>query len=192
MYTYNRKKEIIKNVIYVGFILLLAVISTYYIYHKFEDKRSVDVNSDSLDITFHESTGEKVSILKVTPVTDSVGLTSKSYNITIKNNLTEKVDYKVLLLDDLEEYVSDMCEERQIPSEDIRVSVKSRGDNKITSLNEIENHLLVEDTIEALEKVEVSVRLWVKKESIIPMGSDMHYHGKLKVTEIKHVYSEEE
>ena len=36
MYTYDRKKEIIKNTVYITFILLLAVISTHVIYYKFQ------------------------------------------------------------------------------------------------------------------------------------------------------------
>ena len=67
MYAYNRKKEMIKNTVYITFILLLAVVSTYIIYNKFQKTRSVDFNSDSLDVTYHESTGDKITISKVTP-----------------------------------------------------------------------------------------------------------------------------
>ena len=45
MYQYNRKKEIIKNTVYIIFILLLAVIPTYYIYNKFKEVRDISVNS---------------------------------------------------------------------------------------------------------------------------------------------------
>lgn len=184
MFKYNRKKEIMKNVIYISVILLLAICSTYYIYHKFQDTRSVDVNSESLDITYLETEGNLISITKVTPVTDSVGLSSKAYNITIKNNLTEKVNYKVLLEEDLDAIEEHLCSDKLIPYEDIKVSVKVRNETNIYDLTEIEDNLLVEDTIEALEKVNISIRVWVKQESSIPMGSKMHYHGKLSVFEV--------
>ena len=98
MYSYNPKKEVMKNVIYIGIILLIAIISTYKIYYKFQDDRNVNFNSDSFVITFHEKTGAKVNITKVTPVTDSVGLSSNSYSFSIKNNLTEKAHFEVLLM----------------------------------------------------------------------------------------------
>ena len=100
MYAYNRKKEIIKNTVYITFILLIAVVSTYFIYNKFQKTRTVDFNSDSLDVSYHEASGDRISINKVTPVTDSVGLSSKAYTISVKNNLTENVHYKVKVLVD--------------------------------------------------------------------------------------------
>lgn len=44
MYSYNPKKEVMKNVIYIGIILLIAIISTYKIYYKFQDDRNVNFN----------------------------------------------------------------------------------------------------------------------------------------------------
>lgn len=181
---YNRKKEIIKSCIYTFFILALAVVSTYYIYNKFQGVRSVDVTSDSIDVTFHESTGDKVGIYKVTPVTDSVGLSSKSYNISIKNNLTEKVPYSIKIVDDLEKIVEDNCEDKLIPKSDIRVSVKvKKKENTIYTLSEIEKGILLSDEVDALANEDISIRFWVKHDSTLVSGSRMHYHGILQVSE---------
>ena len=80
MYSEIRKREIIKNTIFIIFILILAVIPTHYIYYKFQGNRNIDFSSESLDVVYHESTGDKLTISKVTPVTDSVGLSSsKAY-----------------------------------------------------------------------------------------------------------------
>ena len=82
MYSEIRKREIIKN--------------TIHIYYKFQGNRNIDFSSESLDVVYHETSGDKLTISKVTPVTDSVGLSSsKAYNISIKNNLTERVNYKI-------------------------------------------------------------------------------------------------
>lgn len=184
MYRYNRKKEIIKNVIYIVFILLLAVIPTYYIYNKFQEDRDISVNSTSLDVTYHENTGDRITLTKITPVTDSVGLSSKAYTITIKNNLTEKVDYKVKLVDDLEKIAEDLCEDKLLSKDVMKVSIKtSKMGNKIYNLSELEDDILLEDTMEALEKKNISIRVWVKQDSGIPSGSKLHYHGIIKVEE---------
>lgn len=181
---YNRKKEIIKSCVYTFFILAIAVVSTYYIYNKFQGVRSVDVTSESIDVTFHESTGDKVGIYKVTPVTDSVGLSSKSYNISIKNNLTEKVPYSIKIIDDLETIVEDNCEEKLIPKSDIRVSVKvKKKENVIYTLSEIEDGILLDNEVEALDEDDISIRFWVKHDSSLPSGARMHYHGILQVAE---------
>lgn len=184
MYSYNPKKEVMKNVIYIGIILLIAIISTYKIYYKFQDDRNVNFNSDSFVITFHEKTGDKVNITKVTPVTDSVGLSSNSYSFSIKNNLTEKAHFEVRLVDDLESVTDDNCIDKLISKENIKVSIKNgKKDNKIYNLNELEDGVLLSDKIFALEEREISVRVWVDKNSSLPIGSDMHYHGTIKVLE---------
>ena len=184
MYSYNPKKEVMKNVIYIGIILLIAIISTYKIYYKFQDDRNVNFNSDSFVITFHEKTGDKVNITKVTPVTDSVGLSSNSYSFSIKNNLTEKAHFEVRLVDDLESVTDDNCIDKLISKENIKVSIKNgKKDNKIYNLNELEDGVLLSDKISALEEREISVRVWVDKNSSFPIGSDMHDHGTIKVLE---------
>ncbi len=171
----------IKNTVYVFFILLLAVVSTYYIYNKFQKVRSVDLNSDFLDVTYYESTGNKISISKVIPVTDSVGLSSNAYLISIKNNLTEKVKYKVKLEDDFESILPEEME-HLISKDDLRVSIKvNKNDNKIYNLNELEDGILLEDTIDALDKNNIAIRVWIKQDCSLPMGINMYYHGVIKV-----------
>ena len=182
MYAYNRKKEIIKNTIYITFILLLAVISTYFIYNKFQKNRSIDFNSDSLDVTYHEASGDKISIKRITPVTDSVGLSSKAYTITVKNNLTETVQYEVKILDDEEEN-SLYEEELLIPPENIRISVKvNREETEIYNLDELEE-VLLDREIEALGTDNISIRIWIKQDTKLPVGSEMYYNGLIQLVE---------
>jgi len=188
LYKEMRKKELIKNAIYICFILLLAIIPTYFIYYKFQDDRSIESNSESLDVTYLEKSGEKISITKVTPVTDSVGLSSKNYIINIKNNLTEKVGYKIKIEDDLETIVKEKCEEKLLPKTDIRISVKvGKNKTEIYTLEELEKNILVEDIIEALDETKIAIRVWVSQESGLPLGADLHYHGIMKVIEDKSV-----
>jgi len=183
MFSYNQKKEFRKNIIYIFFILLLAVVSTHYIYYKFQGDRSVDFNSDSLDVTYHESTGDKIALTKVIPVTDSVGLSSMAYIISIKNNLTEKVDFKIKIIDDIQ-YIMDDNMEQWIPKEDIRISIKNgKQASKIYNFDELEDGILLEDTMEALEKKSLSIRLWIRQDSMLPTNSNLFYHGIMQVIE---------
>lgn len=184
MYKYNRRREIIKNTVYITLILLLAVVSTYYIYNRFQENRNIDFNSESLDVTYHEETGDKLAITKITPVTDSVGLSSKSYNISIKNNLTEKVDYKIRVLDDLDTIKEDGCGDYLIPKEDIRISIKlNKNDNKVYNLVDLEKGVLLDSKVKALDTDEVAIRVWIRQDSTLPMGAKMHYHGTIQVIE---------
>ena len=183
MYTYNRKKEIIKNTVYITFILLIAVVSTYFIYNKFQRTRTVDFNSDSLDVSYHETSGDRISINKVTPVTDSVGLSSKAYTISVKNNLTENVHYKVKVLDDKEKN-DEYDEELLIPKEDIRISVKvNKEDTEIYSLDELEDGVLLDTEVVALGNDNISIRVWIKQDSKLPAGSEMYYDGLIQLVE---------
>ena len=190
LYNEIRKKEIIKNTIYILFILLLAIIPTYIIYYKFQDDRSIESNSENLDVTYLEKSGDKISITKVTPVTDSVGLTSKNYIINIKNNLTEKVGYRIKIEEDVEKIIEEKCEEKQIPKSDIRISVKAgKSKTEIYTLEELEDHILLESVMEALGKTTITIRVWVSQDSGLPLSADMHYHGIMKVEEDNSIIS---
>ena len=184
MYQINRRREIIKNIVYIFFILLLAICSTYYIYNKFQGARNIDFNSESLDVTYHEKTGDKLTLNKVIPVTDSVGLSSKAYLIAIKNNLTEKVNYKLKIVDDLEKIAEDQCQDNLITKDNIRISIKeNRKNNKIYTLSELEDGLLLDDEINALEKKNLAIRIWINQDSTLPMNAKMHYHGIMQIVE---------
>lgn len=179
-----RRKEIIKNVVYISLILLIAIASTYYIYYKFQNDTDADFNSESLSISYHDSFENRIKLTKVTPVTDSVGLSSVAHSYTVKNNLTVKVPYTVKLLDDYETIKEDECGESLIGNENIRVSIKvGKRANKIYNLNELEDGILLEGIIEPLESTDIIIRTWVNIDSELTGGLNMHYHGKVMIIE---------
>ena len=177
----NYKKMIIKNVIIFALIILLAVFATYKIYYKFQNERKVDYNSESLEVIFHEDNGDRVTLYKITPVTDSVGLSSESYEFTVKNNLTKPVNYAIKLVDDKKTIAQDKCKDRLIPKNIIKVSLKDGKENKVYSLNELENNTLKLTKIKALGEKKYIIRVWTKEDS--KSERDVHYHGKIQIVE---------
>ena len=184
MYNFNPKKYIAKNIIYTVIIILIAVISTYKIYYKFQDDRDINYSSESFVVTFHEKSGDKMSITNVTPVTDSVGLSSTAYNLNIKNNQIVAVPFRIKIIDDFEKIADDNCQDNLISKNYIRISVKNgKKENQIYNLNELNDGILLDDEIKALENREITVRIWVNKDSNIPMNTHLHYHGIIQVLE---------
>lgn len=179
---YRYKKQRIKSAIIICFIFAIAICATHYIYYKFQNERNIDYSSESLDITFHEEAGDKVSLMKVTPVTDAVGLSSQSYTFTIKNNMTMPVNYTVKLVDDLETVFEDDCSEYQMPKDIIRVSIKEGKKNQIYTLSELQDGILEQTKIKALEEKDYTIRVWTIK-STLQAGSIRHYHAKIQILE---------
>ena len=181
---YNRKKYILKNVIIITFILLVAIIATHAIYDKFTKERETDYSSESLDIVFHDVAGANVDITKPTLVNDAIGLSSKAYTLTIKNNLTEPVKYKLKLVDNAEKIILDDCAELQIPKELIRVSVKEDSSkNSIYTLSELIDNNLDLGEIDALAEKNYSIRIWLTNTSEVNISKNLHYHGIIQVIE---------
>lgn len=181
---YNYKKQRIKSAIIICFILVLAIVATHHIYYKFQNERNIDYSSESLDITFHEETGDRVSLTRATPVTDAVGLASQAYTFTIKNNMTIPVDYTVELVEDLEMVFEDNCGEYQIPKEFIRVAIREDNEeSQIYTLNELTENTLVKTRVEALGEKNYTIRVWVIQNASIPTGAVRHYHGKIQIVE---------
>lgn len=185
MYKKNSyRKEKIKNFLIIGLILFIAVFSTYYIYHLFNNTEVIDYSSESLDITFHEDSGEELDITKVVPLTESVGLSSKGHKITIKNNLTESVKFKIKIVDNVEKINNQNCKGITIPREEIRVSIKETGSEiKVYKLSEITDGIIISSTAEALEEKKFTIRIWVDNDTTLPSGSNHHYHGLVQVIE---------
>lgn len=181
---YNRKKYILKNVIIITFILLVAIIATHAIYDKFTKERETDYSSESLDIVFHDVAGANIDITKPTLVNDAIGLSSKAYTLTIKNNLTEPVKYQLKLVDNAEKIILDDCAELQIPKEIIRVSVKEDSSkNNIYTLSELSDNNLDLGEIDALAEKNYSIRIWVTNTSEANISKNLHYHGIIQVIE---------
>lgn len=178
---YTRKQELV----IITFILLLALVSTYFIYNKFSDERKkVDYNSENVDVVFNDKTGDKITIKKVTPLNDNVGLSTKAYNFEINNNLTEKVYVKIQLIDDTKEINKDNCEDKLIPKDNIKVTIKKNSnESEIYRLSELDDGVLLEDTINPIAHNTYAVRAWVDKDAALTPGSSMHYHGIIKITE---------
>lgn len=184
MSNFNPKKYLIKNIIYTTLIILLAIFSTYNIYYKFQDDRDVNYNSESFVVTFHEKSGDRMSITNVTPVTDSVGLSSKAYSLNIKNNLTVPVLFKIKIVDDLDRVVADNCQNELLSKDFIRISIKNgKEDNQIYNLNELKDGILLDDEMKALEDRELTIRIWVNRDSNILLNTNLHYHGIIQVLE---------
>ena len=181
---YNRKKILIKNITFIIAIFALAIIATYNIYYHFIDATDIDYSSESLDITFHEKNGADVTITKAIPVSDSVGLSSTAYTFTIKNNLTEAVNYQVKLVEDIEKVVEDLCVEQQIPKELLKISIKEDNlKNVIYTVSELQDGILDSDVMEPLEEKNYSIRVWVGNSDTLIIGSNLHYHGMIQVIE---------
>ena len=181
MYNNYYKKQIIKNILIIVLILLFAIFATHSIYYKFQKERNVDYTSASLDIIFHEKTGDKITLNKITPVTDSVGLSSKSYTFTVKNNLTIPVSYKIKLVDDLKKIEEDNCISNQISKDIIKVSIKDTDDNNIYKLNELEDSTLKKEKLKPLEEKNYTIRVWTVSEA--QANDYMHYHGSIQILE---------
>ncbi len=178
------KRAKIKNRIYIIVIILIALVSTYYIYNYFEVERSHEYSSDSLEITYHEPTGESIDLDKVTPVTDSVGLSSKAYTFSVRNNLTTNVYYKITLEDDIKKIMEDNCQEELMTKDMIKVSIRENdNDTMIYTLEELTEGVVLETSNKPLEEKEFSIRVWNPTKNEEGSGRDLHYHANIKIEE---------
>lgn len=176
-----RKKEIV----IVTFILLFVLVSTHFIFYKFKNSSNVKYNTNTLDVVFHEKSGDKVNMLKVSPVTDSVGLSSKAYKFTITNNTNKSLKYAINVLDNEEEIKKHDCSSYQISKNLIKLAIRSKKEkNSVYILSDLINGNVVNRVIPAKASVEYTLRFWVTNNNTIPTGSKLHYHGIIQVKDL--------
>lgn len=184
LYRKQLRRQQIKSAIIITFLLLFALIATYFIYNEFKDARDAKVNSPNLEVTFHEKDKDKITLTKFYPVTDSVGLSSHAYTFTVKNERNHRVSYKIELVDDLEAQAQDGCTENLIPKELLKLSV--RKDHQVAEavlLSDFENSVLRMDSLEAGKEENYTIRIWPVNSSFV-VNASSHYHGRIKVTEL--------
>ena len=91
LYKKQLRKQRMKSAMIISFLLLFALIATYAIYNTFKDARDEKVNSPHLEVIYHSS--DQIELLQFHSVTDSVGLSSQPYKITIQNQTNHPVSY---------------------------------------------------------------------------------------------------
>ena len=171
-----RKKE----VLIIIFILAFALIATYNIYYKFNNSESTDYNTNTLDVTYNKKNGDQINITKITPVTDSVGLSSKAYNFTIKNNTKKNIKYMINIEDNSKLYKKDYS----IPKNIIKLSIhKDKEKANIYNLSDLINGNVINRIIKANSEEEYTVRVWISNNATQTTGTKMHYHGIIKVVD---------
>ena len=169
-----RKKEIFVVVM----ILLFAIFTTRYIYYKFENISNFDYNTDALDITFHGKAGAEVNLLKVTPV----GLSSKAYKFTIKNNTKSSIKYSIHINENKNLIKTDDCGEYQIPTNIINFSIHKKNEKaRIYTLNNLIDGKVLSRIIKAGAEEEYTMRFWIVNNNTLPTGAKLHYHGIIDV-----------
>ena len=178
-----RRKHLIKTGIYIFFILAFAMGATYYIYHSLEDENKEIRSSESLDVVFNEKNGEVVTIKKVRPVTDAIGLSSRAYTFTIKNNNNTRVNYDIKIVSDDDVILEDECGDKQIPLNIIKAGIHERGKvSDIYNLDDLKDGLLVSTSIGPKKEVDYTIRFWISNNNLI-VDSQLHFHGRIVVVE---------
>ncbi len=182
-YAKYQRRHLIKTGILCAFILGFALVSTYFIYHKFYGKNDQVYQEENLRITFHEKEGNKVTIQKITPVTDSVGLSTSPYSLTLENHTDHSVRYIISLEND-EKTISDCgCIDNGIPYSIIKLGVhSSKKTLEPKLLSDIPNLAVYQSTLKKGEKEDVELRLWIDRTST-DINRDGHYHAQMIVKE---------
>ena len=179
-------KFYIKNGIYIFLILLFAVVSTMWIYNKFSKENSSITPTEHLEVTFHDKEKNKISITKVNPVSDAIGLSFNANTISIKNNTDKKLKFVVKILDDIDEYNYHGCINNKLPHGSIKIAYhKNKDRNSIVLLNTLVDDVLVSDEIDAGDETNYTVRLWIDNNTNLNLDKNSHYHGLIIVEEIK-------
>ncbi len=183
MYRNDYRKHLIKSGLIIAFIFVFAIVSTYYIYHKFSNQREKGFDSGQMEVIFHEKQGNEITLTQFTPVTDAVGLASPAYTFTVENNTTEQVKYRIILKRNEQAMMNDGCLERQIPTELLKLSF--RKDHQAPTsyvLSELEDGVLLSDVLKANTKEDYSIRIWAMNSNFM-VDKTSHFHASIQVIE---------
>ena len=108
------------------------------------------------------------------------GLSNELY---IQNNIFFKREQYVCGM--IKSVIVDECGEYLMPKDIIKVSIKEeKNSDKIYTLNGLDNGTLKKDSIKGHGEKNYTIRVWVGTNTLTT-GTNLHYHGKIKVEEEK-------
>lgn len=183
MYQAYYKKQKIKSIIIIIFLITFSALSTYLIYEKFSNSRDKDYDTGKMEVVFHDKNVNEISLNKFTPVTDAIGLSTPSYTFTVKNNTDKQVKYSIKLVANKEKMNSDNCYDKQIPKELLKISFrKDHQTPKAYILSEFPSDVIYEDSLKPNSSEDYSIRLWAVKNNFV-LDKTSHYHALIEVVE---------
>lgn len=183
MYNNYYRKQQIKSIIIITFLLLFAILSTYFIYNKFSKSRQIDIDTGEMEVVFHEKDGNLINIDKFTPVTDSVGLSSKEYSFTINNKTSNAVRYKIVLEPNYTNCIDYNCINSTIPYELLKLSLRKNSNTPTAGiLSEYPNNVIHEDKIDAFSEIDYSIRMWPINSNFL-VDKNSNFSATIKVIE---------
>lgn len=177
----NKYKYKIVLAIFIALLLIIGI--TYALWFRyFMGTKEQEITTGKLELVLtDESAG--VSLLNTTPVSDNVGMSFKPYTFKIRNYGTIPATYKVYLIDDESSYYSDQCNDKKMPWDNIKYSLKENDNINTGNLSKENNGLLLESSINPDEVNNYYLNLWIRSEATTAIAN-YHFHAKIKVEAI--------
>ncbi|MBQ9019227.1 MAG: hypothetical protein IJ097_02815 [Bacilli bacterium] len=99
---------------------------------------------------------------------------SNNYTITIDNNTSDKIEYKVLLLEDINSKKVCDCNNTIFDLNRIRYSLDKKDINKLNNDN-----IITEGVIDKKTRISININLWLNE------NDNNHFHGYFKIIKIQ-------
>ncbi len=178
----GRKKYMVKNISMILFILAIAFMGTYIVYQEFNTAYDETIELENLTIVYQDKEKDNLVLENAKPVSDGIGKSSNPIKMTVTNNTEVELDYTVKLLLDNEKLAECKCSDLLLTEEQVKVNVLVNNEEYQTVLlNDLEDGILLEQTLKAKEEANLSFRIWVDQHSLVENNSI--YYGKVIIEE---------
>lgn len=168
------------TIISVCIILLAFLVCSYIIFSAIQESNvKPTFKVGKLYYEFNETKnglGDVISLVDVSPISDTDGMKTKTYTIKLYNSGKEKQKFKIFIMDDKEMVAFDECSDKLVGREFIRYSI---DDGKPLTLNNLEDVSIISSELDPKESRVYTVRCWVS--DTYTNSSVVHYHGTISV-----------
>lgn len=175
---FNKKqKNLILLIIIMSFVGVMTFSYAFFVYVKGGTKIN-KITTGTLILKLNESEG--INLIDSVPVTDSEGRTNDPYTFALENSGTLNSRYKIVVIQDEDDYVKDGCSDNRLSWNNIKYQLVKNGvasEPKILSNN---SSVIDVGNLNAKETNMYSLRFWIDKDATNEiMGK--HFHGRIKI-----------
>ncbi len=165
--------------------LTLAMIGGSYAY--MTDLVTHDNNSSDIQLLYDESVnkqGDVITLNTNVPQSDMEGMSGKSYQFSLKNRSEEARGYEIQIVNDTAMIATDGCENNLLDLAYLRYNVNNEEAHSLMEQEE-SGYTVYYGVLNPKETKNFAIHMWVREDAEEGITTNLHYHGRLVVKEVK-------
>lgn len=177
-------REVELLIFFVVLITAIVIACAYYVFASFNKNTDYNIYTvGSLKVTYDKNDNgidDTINIINQTPIKDNKSNDIKPIKIIVDNPTNKKINYTIYVEKDSNLIENDGCAKKQYDIKYLKYKINNKKPHVFKKTDS--NYLIYKGSIDAKQKQEYNVRVWVSKSLYTKKTKlNKHFHAKVVV-----------